>query len=55
MRRGVLAPLALVVAGPDQLAAGDDDGAHRDVVVLERALGLADREPHAPLVLGHIV
>ena len=50
VRGGVLAQLALVVAGPDDLAVLDHDGPDRDVVVLERALRLAQREPHEVLV-----
>ena len=40
MGAGVLAQLALVVAGADDLAAAHEDGADGHVVVLERALGL---------------
>ena len=50
MRGRVLAQLALVVAGADDLALVDDDGADRDVLVLERALRLAERQAHEPLV-----
>ena len=50
MGGGVLAQLALVVAGPHDLALVHDDGADRDVAVLERALGLAEGQPHEPLV-----
>src|SRR4051812_14101656 len=48
----VLAQLALVVPGADDLAGAHDDGADRHVVVLERALGLRDGEAHAVLVVG---
>jgi hypothetical protein len=46
----VLAELALVVAGRDHLAVVDDDRADRHVVVLERALRLAEGEAHEVLV-----
>jgi hypothetical protein len=46
----VLAQLALVVAGADDLAAVDEHRADRHVVVLERAFGLAQGEPHEVLV-----
>jgi hypothetical protein len=54
----ILAQLALVVPGPDDLPPVDGDRTHGHVVVLERALRLADREPHEVLVawkkaLGH--
>ena len=55
MGGGVLAELALVVAGPDHLAVVDHDGADRDVVVLERAGGLAQRQAHEVLVSGEEV
>ena len=50
VRGRVLAQLALVVAGPDDLAADHDHGTDGHVVVLERPLGLADGEAHEALV-----
>ena len=47
---GVGADLALVVAGGDDLAVLDDHGADRDVIVVERAHRLAQREAHEVLV-----
>jgi hypothetical protein len=58
VRGRVLAHLALVVRRGDDLAAVDDDRPDRHVVVLDRALGLAEGEPHEVLItreeaLGH--
>ena len=50
VRRRVLAQLALVVAGREDLAVAHDDRADRHVVVFQRALGLAQREAHEVLV-----
>ena len=47
---GSLAQLALVAGRRQHLAVPHDHRADRDVVVLERALGLAQREPHVVLV-----
>src|SRR5204863_5476190 len=50
--RGRVAPkLALVARRRDHLAVASHDGADRDVAVRRRALGLAQREAHDPLVL----
>ena len=50
MRRRVAAQLALVARRRDHLAVANDHGADRHVVVLERALGLAQRQSHEVLV-----
>ncbi len=52
---GVVAELALVVTGADHLTVPDDHRTDRDVVVVERALGLAQRQPHVVLVAGEEV
>ena len=52
---GVRAQLALVVARADDLAVVDDHGPDRNVVVLGRALGLAQGEAHEVLVTGEEV
>jgi hypothetical protein len=49
---GIAAELALVEGGGQHLAAGDHDGSDWDVVVLDGALRLAQREPHEVLVAG---
>ncbi len=49
---GILAALALVVAGADLLAGrAEDDRADGHVVVGQGELGLGDRAPHCHLVL----
>ena len=50
MRGGVVAQLALVAGRRQHLPVAHHHGADRHVVVLERALGLAQREPHVVLV-----
>ena len=55
MRGRVVAQLALVAGGREHLAVAHDHRADRHVVVLERALGLAQREPHVVLVAGEEV
>ena len=50
---GVLAQLALVVPGGDHLAVVDDHRADRDVVVVQRALGLAQGQAHEVVVAGN--
>ena len=47
---GVTAQLALVVCGRDRLAVAYDHCSDRHVVVLERALGLPQREAHEVFV-----
>ncbi len=51
MRGRILAQLALVVRGGDELAVVHDDRADRHVVVFRRALGLAQREAHEVVVV----
>ena len=51
----VLAQLALVVADAGDLALAHDDRTDRHVVVIEGALGLAQREAHEVLVEGEEV
>ena len=52
VRGGIGAQLALVARGRDHLPLADDHRADRDVVVLRRPLGLAQREAHEVLVAG---
>src|SRR4051812_26060651 len=51
VRGRVLAQLALVSPGADDLAVADDDRADRHVVVVERAPGLGDGQAHPVLVV----
>ncbi len=52
---GVTAELALVVAESDDLAFLHDYGADRHVIVGERAVGLAEGQPHEVLIAGEEV
>jgi hypothetical protein len=47
---GVVAQLALVARGGEHLALAHEHGAYRDVIVLGRALRLAEGQPHEVLV-----
>ena len=49
---GIVAQLALVVSGADELAVLDDHGSDRHVIVLERPFSLAQGEAHEVLVSG---